>query len=72
MIKYTNPNKEKINVFVKCELSEELEQKVIKLEIEIQCSTITQSSNGRQKRADDSALQRKLIEVEKSHMESRL
>jgi hypothetical protein len=51
---------------------DELEKRALELGVDIQGSAITQSSMGRQKRADDSELQRRVIEAERSHRESRL
>ena len=51
---------------------DELEKRAIELGIDIQGPAITQSSMGRQKRADDSELQRRVIEAERSLRESRL
>ena len=51
---------------------DELEKRALELGVDIQGSAITQSSMGRQKRADDSELQRRVIETERSHRESRL
>lgn len=51
---------------------EELEKRAIELGIDIQGEAITRSSMGRQKRADDSELQRRVIEAERNNRESRL
>ncbi|MBN4055281.1 hypothetical protein JYU12_00905 [bacterium AH-315-K03] len=51
---------------------DELERKAIDLGIDIQGPAITQSSSGRQRRADDSDLQRRVIEAERSKRESKL
>lgn len=49
-----------------------LEKRALELGIDIQGLPITQSSCGRQKRADDSELQRRVIEAERSKRESKL
>ncbi len=51
---------------------DELEKRAIELGIDIQGLPINQSSMGRQKRADDSELQRRVIEAERSIRESRI
>lgn len=51
---------------------EELERKAISLGIDIKGDPITQSTMGRQKRADDSELQRRVIEAERHQRESKL
>ena len=51
---------------------EELEKRAIELGIDIQGAPITQSSMGGQKRVDDSELQRRVIEAERSNRESKL
>ena len=51
---------------------DKLEKKAIELGIDIQGNAITQMSMGREKRADDSELQRRVIEVERSIRESHL
>ena len=51
---------------------DELEKRAIELGVDIQGAAITQSSMGRQRRADDSELQRRVIEAERSKRESRL
>lgn len=51
---------------------EELEQRAVKLGIDIQGEAITQSTSGRRRRADDSELQRRVIEAERSIRESRV
>lgn len=49
-----------------------LEQHARKLGVDIQGDLITQSSSGRQKRASDYELQRRVIEAERSIRESKL
>ncbi len=49
-----------------------LENKARQLGVDTQGSPITQSSAGRQKRADDSELQRRVIEAERAIRESKL
>ncbi len=51
---------------------DELEKRAIELGIDIQGDPITQSKMGRHKRADDSELQRRVLEAERSNRESRL
>jgi len=51
---------------------DDLEKRAIELGIDIQGSAITQSSMGRHKRADDSELQRRILEAERSKRESKL
>ncbi len=50
----------------------ELEERARKLGCDIQGDPITQSSMGRQQRACDSELQRRVIEAERSIRESRM
>jgi hypothetical protein len=51
---------------------DELETKARELGVDTQGGPITQSVSGRQKRADDSELQRRVIEAERSIRESKL
>ncbi len=51
---------------------EQLEKKALELGIDIQGSPITQSVSGRQRKADDHELQRRVIEAERSKRESKL
>ena len=49
-----------------------LEERAIELGIDTQGSPITQSASGRQRKADDHELQRRVIEAERSQRESKL
>lgn len=51
---------------------DELEARAVELGVDIQGPPITQSSSGRQRRADDHELQRRVAEAERSKRESRL
>jgi hypothetical protein len=50
---------------------EELEKRAIELGCDIEGNPITQSFSGRQKRADDNELQRRVIEAERSNRENK-
>jgi len=50
----------------------QLEERAIELGIDIQGSPITQSASGRQRKADDHELQRRVIEAERNQRESKL
>lgn len=51
---------------------DKLEKRALELGVDIGGPPITQSATGRHKRADDYELQRRVIDAERSHRESRL
>ena len=51
---------------------EQLEARALELGIDIQGSPITQSVSGKQKKADDHELQKRVIEAERNRRESKL
>jgi len=51
---------------------DDLERRAQELGVDIQGDSITQSSSGRHRRADDAELQRRVLDAERSLRESRL
>ena len=51
---------------------EQLEERALELGVDIQGSPITQSVSGKQIKADDHELQKRVIEAERSRRESKL
>jgi len=51
---------------------EQLEKRALELGVDIQGSPVTKSISGRQRKADDHELQRRVIEAERSRRESKL